>query len=302
MAQARSRAHTLPGGYKHLVVIYEENHSFDNLYGGWGRVNGQRVNGLARPPAAAKTQVAQDGTAYGCLLQNDVNLDLADAARGPTSTRHDPAHDVPDSHFPNHPFLIDNYIEAGGQDLPGARGVRAQRRAQGLARRPPGWLHPRPGAPLLPGAVPARRRQAGPLRDGLRRGRADDGPYRTKQLPIYRYLHSKGAPHYVVADRFFQAAFGGSFLNHQFLVAARAPLDTAPPAGGPTNSVLDANGFPNASTRCTSRPAGRGRRAADPEVRRHANLGPGEGVRRLRGQHHPAGEPADRAQPREAPA
>ncbi|HVH93890.1 MAG TPA: hypothetical protein VM688_03125, partial [Nocardioidaceae bacterium] len=23
----------LPGGYKHLVVIYEENHSFDNLYG-----------------------------------------------------------------------------------------------------------------------------------------------------------------------------------------------------------------------------------------------------------------------------
>ena len=36
----------LPGGYKHLVVIYEENHSFDNLYGGWGRVGGKRVNGL----------------------------------------------------------------------------------------------------------------------------------------------------------------------------------------------------------------------------------------------------------------
>ena len=50
VAQARSRAHTLPGGYKHLVVIYEENHSFDNLYGGWGRVNGQRVNGLAQAP------------------------------------------------------------------------------------------------------------------------------------------------------------------------------------------------------------------------------------------------------------
>ncbi|MGZ4382935.1 MAG: alkaline phosphatase family protein, partial [Gaiellaceae bacterium] len=25
---------------KHLVVIYEENHSFDNLYGGWEGVNG----------------------------------------------------------------------------------------------------------------------------------------------------------------------------------------------------------------------------------------------------------------------
>ena len=62
VAQARSRAHTLPGGYKHLVVIYEENHSFDNLYGGWGRVNGQRVNGLAQAPDTARTQVAQDGS------------------------------------------------------------------------------------------------------------------------------------------------------------------------------------------------------------------------------------------------
>ena len=28
----------------HLVVIYQENHSFDNLYGGW-----EGVNGLERP-------------------------------------------------------------------------------------------------------------------------------------------------------------------------------------------------------------------------------------------------------------
>src|SRR3954454_23750769 len=28
------------GPYKHVVVIYEENHSFDNLYGGWGKVEG----------------------------------------------------------------------------------------------------------------------------------------------------------------------------------------------------------------------------------------------------------------------
>ena len=27
---------------KHVVVIYEENHSFDNLYGGWEGVNGSR--------------------------------------------------------------------------------------------------------------------------------------------------------------------------------------------------------------------------------------------------------------------
>src|SRR6476646_2420629 len=49
------------GGYKHLVVIYEENHSFDNLYGGWGKVHGQAVDGLADATAAQKAQVAQDG-------------------------------------------------------------------------------------------------------------------------------------------------------------------------------------------------------------------------------------------------
>jgi phospholipase C len=49
----------------------------------------------------------------------------------------------------------------------------------------------------------------------------------------------------VIADKFFQGAFGGSFLNHQYLVAARAPTDTSGGADGAAHSVLDANGFPN---------------------------------------------------------
>ena len=32
--------------FKHIVVIYQENHSFDNLYGLWGEVHGDPVNGL----------------------------------------------------------------------------------------------------------------------------------------------------------------------------------------------------------------------------------------------------------------
>ena len=35
---------------KRIVVIYEENHSFDNLYGGW-----EGVNGLANADAAHTT-------------------------------------------------------------------------------------------------------------------------------------------------------------------------------------------------------------------------------------------------------
>src|SRR6476646_10455844 len=50
----------------HIVVIYEENHSCDNLYGGW-----EGVNGLAN--AKAK-QVNQSGAPFNCLMQQDVNL------------------------------------------------------------------------------------------------------------------------------------------------------------------------------------------------------------------------------------
>ena len=49
-----------------------------------------------------------------------------------------------------------------------------------------------------------------------------------------------------MADRFFQAAFGGSFLNHQWLIAARTPLDTSHGRrAGAANSVLDSNGMVN---------------------------------------------------------
>src|SRR5262249_4863870 len=50
------------------------------------------------------------------------------------------------------------------------------------------------------------------------------GYYDTTKLAIYTYLHSKDAPNYVIADDFFQGGFGGSFLNHQVLVSAQAPI------------------------------------------------------------------------------
>ena len=50
------------------------------------------------------------------------------------------------------------------------------------------------------------------------------GYYDTKALPIYQYLHDKKHPDYAIADNFFQAAFGGSFLNHQWLIAAATPV------------------------------------------------------------------------------
>jgi phospholipase C len=235
------------GHYTHLVVIYEENHSFDNLYGGWGSVNGQRVDGLAAADQQHTTQVAQNGDAYGCLLQDDVNL----AAPMPLPTTCvDSAHGVPASHFANSPFTIDDYIKPMDRTCP-APGVSA----------PNGVLKDSPGA--QPGGctrdlVHRFYQEQYQLNGGLqnRYMTGSDavgltmGHYDTTRLPIYRYLHGPNAPHYVIADRFFQAAFGGSFLNHQWLVAARSPVDTAAGPGGPDaglHSVVDGNGFPNAS-------------------------------------------------------
>ena len=76
------------------------------------------------------------------------------------------------------------------------------------------------------------------------------GTYDTTELPIYKYLHSAGAPHYAIADNFFQAAFGGSFLNHQWLIAASTPTWPGAVADGSANdlhSVVGPDGFPAAT-------------------------------------------------------
>src|SRR2546429_2139990 len=87
-------------GVQHIVVIYEENHSFDNLYGGW-----EGVNGRANADATHTTQVDEAGSAYDCLLQNDVNL----ASPPLTVTCTDAAHGIA-SHFTNDPFAIDAFL------------------------------------------------------------------------------------------------------------------------------------------------------------------------------------------------
>jgi phospholipase C len=68
------------------------------------------------------------------------------------------------------------------------------------------------------------------------------GTYRTRALPIYRYLHRRHHPRYAIADRFYQAAFGGSFLNHQWLIAARTPIWKGAPAD--QHTILDSAGMP----------------------------------------------------------
>ncbi|MEI9895413.1 MAG: esterase-like activity of phytase family protein [Chthoniobacter sp.] len=51
------------------------------------------------------------------------------------------------------------------------------------------------------------------------------------------------AQQYTICDNFFHSAFGGSFLNHQFLVAAQAPVyDQMPTSNNVNIAYLDADG------------------------------------------------------------
>jgi phospholipase C len=74
------------------------------------------------------------------------------------------------------------------------------------------------------------------------------GTYDTRALPVYQYLHQPGHPRYAISDDFFQAAFGGSYLNHQWLISARTPTWPGALNNGSADdlhSVVDANGMPN---------------------------------------------------------
>ena len=226
-------------GINHIVVIYEENHSFDNLYGGW-----EGVNGLGGADAAHTAQVIQSDatTRYTCLKQNDVNLVSAqgpictDSTTGTTFT----------SHFINQPFQIDTYIHPGDTTCP-------QLGQEFSPAHSNGWAN-------------GTGTSGGCTRDIVHRfyqeqyqlhGGAQNlyvtgsdavgltmGYYDTTALPIYTYLHSDSHPHYAIADNFFQGAFGGSFLNHQWLISAAAP--TYPfPAPSNLHSIIDSNGMPN---------------------------------------------------------
>lgn len=226
----------------HLVVIYEENHSFDNLFGRWPGANGLAGNPADTPRSV---QVGPDParTPYDCLLQNDVNLTsppLTPVCSGTT-----PAGVTFDSHFRNRPFPIDAYIAPTDTTCP-----------------PPGVFAPN-------GVAKGSGLPGGCTRDLVHRfyneqyqidgGRMDryttgsdaagltQGYYDTRQLPVYNYLTGPQAPKSVVLDDFFQSAFGGSFLNHQWLVTARTPVYAGALADGSADdlhSVVGPDGFP----------------------------------------------------------
>ena len=227
-AKSDSRLHRID----HIVVVYQENHSFDNLYGGW--------EGVTVSPTLTRLHGAgQSGRhPYACLKQNDPNL----TTPALSATCHDATTTTAfDSHFGNAPFTIDDYIPATAttctaERLVGAPGTRAS---------------------LLPGAVPAQRRTAEPLHNGQRRDRPDPGRLRHEAAADLS-VPAPGAPPALrgSATTSSRARSAASFLNHQWVIAAATPTTPAPTRAEPRGTCIPWSTATACRTRtpCTRRP------------------------------------------------
>src|SRR6266571_819872 len=177
----------------HVVVIYQENWSFDSLY---GRFPG--ANGIDNAGAAA-TQVDKDGNPYLTLPQ-------------PLNTTFSPP--VPDPRFPadllNAPFDMSKYVNPSQQsgDLVHRYYQEQYQIDGGKMDRFVAWTD-------AAGLVMSY--------------------YDGTNMP-----EGKLAQQFTLMDNFFHAVFGGSFLNHQFLVCACAPKWPDAPAN--LVAQLDADG------------------------------------------------------------
>src|SRR6185369_14368907 len=177
----------------HIIVVYLENRSFDNLYGLF-----PGANGLAQADGAA-VQVDEDGKPYATLP-------------AVMNTNKKPA--VIDDRFPkalpNKPFDIGKYVPLDQMtgDLV-HRFYQEQQQIDG-GKMDKFALYTDAGGLVM-------------------------GYYDASKTELWAY-----AQEYTLADNFFHGAFGGSFLNHIYLVCTCAPKYP----NAPTDMVaqLDADG------------------------------------------------------------
>jgi phospholipase C len=179
----------------HVVVIYMENHSFDNLYGSFAG-----ANGLQNATASNYTQVDGTGNVYGTLP----NIPGSNGAPSMFPTN-----------LPNQPFNIDQYV---------ANDVNPPDVTHRFYQEP----HQIDGGKMDKYAFYNIIGSSAGLSQGY---------YTTSLLPLLPM-----AQKYVLCDNFFHSAFGGSFLNHQWLIAAASPTFPNAPAGVIANPALDNNG------------------------------------------------------------
>ncbi len=215
-----------------IVVIYAENRAFDNLYGHFPGARGleEVIDRHGQPRAAYIPQKDRDGSVLATLPQTWGGV----TAAGWTPVVMQAA----SGGLPNAPFAIETaFTPAAGVELATATVTRD------LYHR---FFENQMEIDGGKNDAFAAWADAG----GLTMGHFDNSGSRLYAL----------ARKYTLADNFFAGVFGGSFLNHQYLICACAPAypDANAPASGahPTIAVLDTDAsgayLPHLTTKPTS--------------------------------------------------
>ena len=208
----------------HIIVIFQENWSFDGLYG-----NFPGANGIASASETSLTQIDRmSGQPLSSLtgkFNNAYSFVTAPYGKIPLPVAVDKKtlYNLPgqlDTNFPNTlntllPYLVSDYVPATDytSDIVHRFWTEQFQINQGSNNSfvtwsdNPGLVMSRYDGSLMPEGILARQ--------------------------------------YTMCDNFFHSAFGGSFLNHQFLVTAAAPVYYAPfpPENQKELSLLDARGY-----------------------------------------------------------
>jgi acid phosphatase len=168
---------------QNVVVIYAENHSFDNMYGLF-----PGANGIANASAASKAQLDHDGKTLAFLppVYDSGKVD----PRYPRS-------------LPNGPFRIDAPPVNANIDQ------------------------------VVPSPIHNYYQNIEQINGGLNNkfvalttvGAWTMGHYDGSSQKVWQWARD-----YTLEDNFFMGAFGGSFLNHQWLVCACTPVYRDAPA------------------------------------------------------------------------
>jgi phospholipase C len=170
---------------QNVVVIYAENRSFDNLYGSF-----PGANGLQNASTAATRQIDRNGQAFTELPPIWDGL----TAKGVTP----PITQAQTAHLPNQPFAIDD---------PNGFNAAMNVPTHDL------WHRFYQNQMQIDGG---KNDKFVAFADS---GSLVMGHYDGSKLPLWKI-----AQRYTLADNFFMGAFGGSFLNHQYLVCACIPI------------------------------------------------------------------------------
>lgn len=196
-----------------IVVIYAENRAFDNLYGNFPGAHGlgDVVDRDGRPLPAYVPQIDRDGSVLSALPPTWGGVTASGIKPVVTEAQ--------SAGLPNAPFSIEHAFTAQSEVTLSTSTVTRD---------------------LVHRFFENQMQIDGGRNDGFAAwsdaGGLVMGHYDTSQSALYQL-----AKEFVLADNFFQGAFGGSFLNHQYLICACAPeypnADTAP--ARPSIAILE---------------------------------------------------------------